>query len=90
MLKIKITNHGKQPLWGFGVYLYSNSDVKRFDAENVSQGGISEGNMLGREEEAYIMVNITDGPVFGTITEITVSNKECPSVITNAIKGIGF
>lgn len=90
MLRIKITNHGRLPVYGFKVYLYFDSTVDEFEVENVSQGGITEDSPLGREEETYLTVNLTQGPDFEELTEMVIKNEACPQVTTRTTKGIGF
>ena len=77
-LRVKITNFGKQDLYGFGAILRNSSDVAIFEAEDVDQGFISEEAPLKRGESAYILIIMDSNAALAqSLTEITVTNQAC-------------
>ena len=89
-LRIKITNKGRQQLYGFSVQIDNGTKILTFDSDEVGQGDISVSAKLDREHSAYITVNLTNTtlgyPAFGNSlltsseVEIRVANEACDGV----------
>jgi len=89
-LLIKLTNKGKQKLYGFGVVIDNGTKILEFGQSSVGQGGISSSSTLERERSVYLTVNLTNStlryPAFGrslmTSSDVTVkvTNAACDAV----------
>jgi flagellin-like protein len=95
-LLIKITNRGKQQLYGFGVEIDNGTRIINFDYGVVDQGGITSSNKLGRERSVYVLVNLTNTtlmyPAFGRSlvssdeATVKVTNEACDAVSSETNK----
>ncbi|MBM3303835.1 MAG: hypothetical protein FJY76_01970 [Candidatus Aenigmarchaeota archaeon] len=86
-LLLKVTNRGSEGLYGFGVVLDNGTTIMMLNSTSslISQGGISSGNKLGREQPVYVAVNLTNTTAGHTrlgctLTEVKVTNDACPAV----------
>jgi flagellin-like protein len=86
-LLLKVTNHGTEKIYGFGVQLDNGTTIMVFNSSSslIDQGGISSSSKLAQERSAYVKVNLTNTTagyttMGTTLTKVTVTNDGCPSV----------
>jgi len=93
LLKIKITNKGSQPLYGFSVELDNGTPpIVTFPVDEVDQGGVTESNPLKREQSVYIIVNLSNStlgyPTLGaTLKSVKVLNDACNAISRTYVLG---
>lgn len=81
VLLIRITNHGKMEVYGFGVSLTNDTSFLHFswDSPLLDQGNIDQTNRLETGRSIYLKIDMSDYPVLGqTLTEMVVTNQACP------------
>ncbi|MFH1978056.1 MAG: archaellin/type IV pilin N-terminal domain-containing protein [Candidatus Aenigmatarchaeota archaeon] len=93
-LLVRITNKGKQSLYGFGMILDNGTNVLQVnETTNMSahftyvslNPTITQSNPLSREASMYISINLSNSTlgntVFGgSLTSVRVTNKACDAI----------
>ena len=81
LLHVKITNHGRMEMYGFGLALTNDTtfiQVKE-DSPLLDQDGINLDNRLKRGESMYLKLDMSNHPGLGdSLTEIIITNVPCP------------
>ena len=81
-LLVKVTNHGRMEVYGFGLALTNDTSFLQFkwDSPLLDQDNIDLDNRLKNGESMYLKVDMTDYPGMGdSLTQIIITNVPCPA-----------
>ena len=79
-LTLKVTNHGKLPVWGFGVILRNATSSIQLSSDSplIDQAGITKDEPLGPGQSVYINIDLSSyKDLANSLQEVILTNDAC-------------